>query len=210
MLNNRNQIALLETAIETGEFPKSIQFQIRAFEKRYSDVATISSLSTKLIESEKTKLNQQNQDTNIQLMNGPTELHQMLQPILDNSDTFKHMLNNAELLLNSLIEQEFCTMLLKMEHDKKVKEAKKTKFETQKAMNNSAAFFTTKQMKQMTSQINHLKKELAKLSTKPKSKNGKGKPAPKKSGKPTQTKGGNLSKTRKGNGNTKNTRKDRQ
>lgn len=208
LLNNKSQIALLENAITSGELPRSIRFQIKSFEKRYSDVETISNLSIKVIESEKTRLTQQNTETTLQLLNGQKELQQLLKPIIENSDTFSHMLSNTELILNSLIEQEYCTMLLKMEHDKKVKEAKKAKFEKQKELNNAPALITSKHVKTMTAQIQSLKKELGKLTTK--SKNGKGKPAMKKSDKPNQTKGGKHTNTKKRNGNSKNTRKDRQ
>jgi hypothetical protein len=210
ILNNNNQISKLNHALTTGDFPRSIQFQIRSFEKRYNDVAIISNLTSNVIESEKTRLNQQNQDTKLKLLNGPTELNEIIKPIIDNSDTFKHMLNNSEMLLNSLIEQEFCTMLLKMEYDKKVKESKKAKLEAQKALNNSPALITSKHFKQMSNHIKQLKKELTKLSINSKQKNGKGKPAQKKSGKPIQTKRGKNSSAKKRNGNSRNTRKDHQ
>lgn len=173
ILNNNNQISKLNHALTTGDFPRSIQFQIRSFEKRYNDVATISNLTSNVIESEKTRLNQQNQDTKLRLLNGPTELNEIIKPIIDNSDTFKHMLNNSEMLLNSLIEQEFCTMLLKIEYDKKVKESKKAKLEAQKALNNSPALITSKHFKQMTNQVKQLKKELTKLSINSKQKKWK-------------------------------------
>jgi hypothetical protein len=208
-LNNQKEIALLEeasTGLEQADtLPKSIRFQIRAFEKRYSDVETIAALTKKLIDSEKHRLEQQNMETTLMIVKGPTELNEILKPIMDNSDTFKHLLANSELIFNSLVEQEFCTMLLKMEHDKKVKEQKRNKFEAQKELNNAPVILTTKNFKQMSGQINSLKRELAKLTTKPK--NVKGKPAPKKSGKPTQTKGGKKEKSKKRNGNSKGTSK---
>lgn len=210
LINNAKKLQELDNYQESGNIPKSVKFQIKSFEKRYTDVETITRLSDSLIQSEKSRLTNQNDDTN-DIINGRSiELEGMLKPIIENSNLFKAANLNAELILDSLIESEFCTMLLKMENDNYLKEQKKVKFLLQKSEKEAPVAITKQQMQQLNKKIKSL--ELKLHESKKSSKNLKGKPGMKKPGKPNpKGKGkGTKSKYSKGNGSTKSTRKDLQ
>lgn len=205
LLNNNAKIESLNNAMATGDFPKSVKFQIKTFEKRYTDAATISSLSEKVIDSEKTRLTQKNLETTTIITNRSAELQELLKPIINHSETFNGLLTNSDLILNALIESEFCTMILKMEKDKIIKANKKAKFNAQREFNNSPALVTTKQVKQLTNQLKTLQLKLKKQESK--SKNSNGKPGKKKTDKPNPMKEGKKRNNSKKDGNIKNTRR---
>lgn len=205
LINNGKKLLELNNYHESSQLPQSIKFQIKSFEKRYTDVEIISSLTEKLIESEKTRLLNQNKETEECISERVEELTRMLKPILDNSSLFKTANLNSELILDSLIESEFCTMLLKMENDNYLKERKKVKFLLQRSKSKEPVVITKQQLQQLNKQIKSLE---LKLKQKPKNVNGK--PGMKKPGKPKTRVERKKSKYLKGNGNSKSMRKDLQ
>jgi hypothetical protein len=206
LLNNEKKLAELENALDQGEAPANIRFQMRYFEKRYTDIDTISQMYERLVESEKTRLQNQNRETEALIANRNTELSIVLLPITANSDILKENEINSELILDSLIETEFCSMLIKMEQDKQIKAIKKQKFEAKKELNNTAAVITNKQLAQLNKQIKSLQLQLkTKQSGTPK--NSKGPTGKKKTGKPKVTNEEKKPKRQKRNGNTKGTSK---
>lgn len=209
LLNNINKISELESALEQDQLPTSIRYQAKYLEKRYSDVQTLSELYEKLIESEKNRLKSQNAETKAQLSNRVAELDELLLPITNRSDLMKEIKSNSALILDCLTETEYCSMLLKMEQDKKIKAIKKEKYAAQKETNDSIAAITNRQLTQLTKQIKSLQLQV-KVNAQTKQKNGKGQAGKKKSVKPRATKEGKKSKKPKGNGNSKGTSKNRQ
>ena len=200
-------------ATTSGILPKQFHHQQKLL-NRFSDAETIRLLTVEILRAEKTRLDNKIIEANNNLANRHLELTQLMEPLINHTKIIIVEELQTEITLDTLIEQEFCIMITKMEQDKVKKALKKEKLLLSKEKHNEPAIITIKDFEK-------LKKELKQLKIKDKnSKNYQGKPTKKKLGPSQNSKGtmkskqqvkkGKNKKDSRKSGNTKNTVAKRQ
>lgn len=199
----------LDDSITSGILPPQFKYQ-QKFINRFSDAEAVRILITQFLQTEKQELDIKLQKANEELANRYIELANLLEPIISNTKIINVDELRTEVTLDSLIEQEFCVMITKMELDKIKRALKQEKLLLKKEKLKKPAVITE-------NELNNMKKELKKLKlSTSKSKNEQGKPITKKVGhsqkQPTQkpkqsanNKKGNTTKHSRKDGSTKNT-----
>jgi len=211
--NITNKKLMLSESLNTGTLPPQFKHQ-QKFLSKLSDIEAIRILTEQFVKAEQQELELKLNKANDELANRYVELKNLLTPIIANTTIINEEELRTNITLDSLIEQEFCIMLTKMEQDKIKRMSKQEKLLIHKEKLLKPADITQKE-------FNKLKKELRNLKiNKEKSKNGQGKPIMKKLG-PSQnkqdrkpkkegTKTKKPSKNSRKDGNTKNTVAKRQ
>ena len=203
----------INEATTNGILPKQFHHQQKLL-NRFSDVETIRLLTMEFLKAEQTLLQTKLSTSNQELANRHIELAHLMEPLISHTKIINVEELQTEITLDTLIEQEFCIMLTKMEQDKVKKALKKEKLLIHKEKSNEIATITTKEFDKLKKELKQLK-----INNKNSSKNAKGTPILKKVGQSQKSKGnkskqqakqGNKSKNSKSNGNTKNTVAKRQ
>lgn len=195
----------IKESITNGILPKQFHHQQKLL-NRFSDAETIRLLTMEFLKAEQTLLQTKLSNANEQLSNRHIELSHLIEPLISHTKIINVDELQTEITLDTLIEQEFCTMITKMEQDKVKKALKREKLLIQKEKSKELATITNKEFEKLKKELKQLK-----ITNKKTPKNSNGTPIPKKVGqsqKPKRKKNiqkqGNKSKNSKLNGNTKN------
>jgi hypothetical protein len=182
---------------------------------KFTNPDIIHKLTQDFILAEYTKNEEKIEVLNYKYSQRYTELSELLKPINQRSKLLENNTLDFNIIIDTLIEREFCTMLLKQQDDQNKKRLKKEKFETIKAKNEEIVILTVKDLNKIKKDI-----KLAKKTTSSKknsnskrkivtnSKNFKGKNDQKKSSLPKQK--GKTSNDSKKGGNSRNSNVTRQ
>lgn len=217
ILNIQTKTSALTLDKESNTLPNHMKHQRKLVEK-FHDINIVHKLTVEFIDAEYTVLNDQKTQLEHELEDRYFELSELLAPIKTNSTLLNTQTIEFQLILDSLIEQEFCSMLIKQRDDMLRKHAKREKFETKKAQNNEPATITVRELEQLKRSVKNINKSKIRSKTPPSNpKNGKGKSGKKKTVLPKKSKSKpkgnqpkNPSTTSKKGGNTKNSKGTRQ
>ena len=220
IMSLQDKLDKLKADKDANILPFHMKHQRKLIDK-FTDVNVIHKLINDFIDVEYQSVLEANESLGLKMDQRYFDLSQTLEPIKTNT----RLLDDTDLdwkeILDSCMEQEYCTMLMKQRDDKIRKAAKKEKFETMKAKNNEIATITVKELNVIKKQI----KQAQKSKTPANPKNGKGKTGTKKPAPPKNNKGnkqgnqqGKQPKNQQGNksngsrnaGNTKGTKGTRQ
>jgi hypothetical protein len=213
-LNEKQKV--LSEHKEENTIPPHMIHQKKLINK-FSNPATIHKLIHDFIDAEFTKNQEKIEDLDDSYSQRYDNLSELLQPINQQSKLLENTSLDFHIIIDTLIEREFCTMLLKQQEDKLRKRLKKEKHELTKAKNDEIVTLTVKDLNKLKKDIKHAKKTTISSTKKqsqskpkvtPKSKNSKGKNDQKKSSLP-KPKGKTSNDSKKG-GKSKNSNVTRQ